>query len=127
MFSSRLSRVGLTVGVTVAVVLLPSVPAFADDALPTVSGNGYGYWTENGDKLAAQDLYEDGSGTRAYIYRPNAGDPSGGTVLIKVSASDGGGTVSGSVNISETIKISLKVCNYSGAAISNCQFKSLKR
>jgi hypothetical protein len=108
-------------------VLLISGTAFANDAAVDVLDNsGFATWTENGDTLRVCDTEPDGWGVRGYIYRPDSGDPENGTVLIK--ASDGQydtDCASAAMNVDESIRLSIKVCNYKGASIVLCDYAAI--
>jgi hypothetical protein len=108
-------------------VLLISGTAYANDAgVYVLDDSGWAGWTENGDNLQVCDLEPDGWGVRGYIYQPNSGDPENGTVLMK--ASDGqydDDCASVSVNVDESIRLSIKVCNYKGASIVLCGYKAI--
>jgi hypothetical protein len=108
-------------------VLLISGTAYASDAYVYVlDDSGWASWTENGDTLRVCDAEPDGWGVRGYIYRPNSGDPENGTVLIK--ASDGqydNDCASVSVNVDESIRLSIKVCNYKGDSIVLCDYAAI--
>lgn len=116
-----------------ALTVLGAGAAQADDMqiLIALSGrltSGIGDWTENGDTLTVCDQRSDGWGTRGYIYQPTPGDPFNGTVLIKVSDPEhDGDCVAVSKNLSETISIAIKVCNYQGAKIAACEYAVIPR
>jgi hypothetical protein len=101
--------------------------AYANDAtVDVLDDSGHATWIENGDTLFVCDDAADGWGVRGYIYEPNAGDPANGTVLIK--ASDGkydNECASVSVNVDESIRLSIKVCNYKGASVILCGYRSI--
>jgi hypothetical protein len=120
-------RAGVAVAVAaVGVVVNAGLASAADGGVS--NGSGGALWVENGDTLTVCDTLGDNKGVRGYIYRPNAGDPANGTVLIKASdPSNDGNCVSVSTNISETIAISIKVCNYQGASITNCVYGRIAR
>jgi hypothetical protein len=89
---------------------------------------GYASWVENGDTLTVCDLSADGWGVRGYVYEPYAGNEEDGTVLIKADdPSDDGDCTSVSKNISETVTIWLKVCNYAGASVVACYWGPIPR
>ncbi|MEO6084139.1 MAG: hypothetical protein ABIQ18_13660 [Umezawaea sp.] len=119
-------RVGIAfAAAAVGVVVSAGVASAADGTVS--NGSGRADWYEHADTLSVCDNKGDGRGVRGYIYRPNAGDPANGTVLIKASdPSDDGNCVSVSENIDESIAISIKVCNYQGASITNCVYKRLR-
>jgi len=126
--NSWMHRAGVACAVAaVGLVVGAGVAGAADGAVTTANGSGYADWVENGDTLTVCDRAGDDKGVRAYIYRPNAGDPANGTVLIKgddPNATDGCRTYA--KNIDESIVISIKVCNYQGASITNCVYKRLR-
>ncbi|MFD6419840.1 hypothetical protein [Streptomyces sp. NPDC060194] len=99
-----------------ATLMFASGTAQADAAVGISDGSGYATWTENGDTLTVCDTASDGWGVRGYIYRPYAGNPGNGDVLIKAS-SGGNGCVAVSKDIAENIAISIKVVNYKGDEI----------
>ena len=81
---SWMRRAGIAfAAAAVGVVISVGSASAADGGLFTANGSGHAKWTENGDTLEVCDDYPDNKGVRAYIYRPNAGDPANGTVLIK--------------------------------------------
>jgi len=92
------------------------------------SGLGHANWIENGDRLEVCDDNPDGYGVRAYIYRPNSGDPGNGTVLIKASDPKYDyECASASKDISETITIYIKICRYAGSWVGDCNWKEITR
>jgi hypothetical protein len=100
-----------------------------DRGIPTSVGNaGWADWTEDGDKLRVCDQAANGYGVRGYIYIPNSdSDPGNGTVLIKGDDPSGdGGCEEFTKNISETIHISIKVCEYAGAVVKNCNYSAFR-
>ncbi|MCG8925036.1 hypothetical protein [Lentzea sp. CC55] len=123
-----MSRAGVTVAAAAAALLVSAGVASAGDGGVSVADNsGYADWIENGDTLTVCDQRADGWGVRGYIYRPYAGDPANGTVLIKASdPSYNGECVSVSENIDESVAISIKVCNYKDSSIIYCQHKRLR-
>ena len=110
-------------------VLLTAGAAHAADAYVSVlDDSGYATWTENGDNLQVCDRAADGWGVRGYIYRPYDGDPENGEVLIKASDPKyDTDCASVSKNLSETIPLSIKVCNYQGDKIVLCGYKAIRR
>ncbi|MEU8762872.1 hypothetical protein [Streptomyces sp. NPDC048659] len=97
----------------------------ADTRIDLLNGSGYAEWTENGDTLTVRDTRSDGRGVRAYIYRPYAGGPGNGDVLIKAS-SGGNGCVAVREDISETIRINIKVVNSQGSDIINPNWRVIR-
>jgi hypothetical protein len=108
-------------------VMVTAGTAHADDAGVAVADNsGRAIWIENGDTLRVCDDEPDGWGVRGYIYRPNSGDPANGTVLIKESDPKyDSECFAVSVDVDETIALSIKVCNYKGASIILCAYKAI--
>jgi hypothetical protein len=124
-------RVTTVLATAAATVLVTAGAAHAYDAtVHVLDDSGHADWHDIGDELTVCDDRADGWGVRGYIYRPNPGDPGNGTVLMKVSDPqyDENYNCEGvSVNISETISISIKVCNYKGATITLCDYKAIPR
>jgi hypothetical protein len=111
----------------VGVVVNAGVASAGDGSVWVGDNSGYATWVENGDTLTVCDMKGDGWGVRGYIYRPYAGDPANGTVLIKASdPSYNGECVAVSENIDESIAISIKVCNYKGSSLIYCEHKRLR-
>jgi hypothetical protein len=108
-------------------VMVTAGTAHASDAgLYVLDGSGHATWTENGDTLQVCDDEADGWGVRGYIYVPNSGDPANGTVLIKASDPKFDSECkSVSVNLDESIDLSIKVCNYQGDSIILCAYESI--
>lgn len=103
-------------------------PAYADAYLSTNSYGGNATWTENGDTLTVCDTKADGYGVRGYIYEPYLDDFENGTVLIKGNdPSSDGNCASFAENISETIRIGMKVCQYKGDWVGYCHYAVLER
>lgn len=127
---SWMRRAGIAfAAAAVGVVISVGSASAADGGVYTPNRNGYADWIESGDTLTVCDRVSDGKGVRAYIYRPNAGDPANGTVLLKgddPKTTDGDGCHSYSKNIDESIVISLKVCNFQGSSITNCAYVRLR-
>ncbi|MFF3332563.1 hypothetical protein ACFYWX_23865 [Streptomyces sp. NPDC002888] len=99
-----------------------------DAGVYTSSSNGWADWTEDGDKLAVCDRYADGYGVRGYIYIPNsASDPGNGTVLLKGDDPSADGACKYfTKNISETVHISIKVCEYAGDVVKYCRYTAIR-
>lgn len=121
-------RAGTVLAAAAAGVMVTAGAAnAADGGVWVADRSGYATWVENGDTLKVCDEAGDGWGVRGYIYRPYAGDPGNGTVLIKANdPSYNGECFALSKDIDETIPISIKVCNYQGASIIYCQYASLR-
>ncbi|MEV6505406.1 hypothetical protein [Streptomyces sp. NPDC051642] len=115
-------------GLVAAGIFAGAGTSSADDAgVLTTTGNGYAAWTENGDTLTVCDLYGDGYGVRGYIYTPYASAPQNGTVLIKGNdKSADGNCASYAANLSETIHISIKVCEYAGDVVTYCAYTPIR-
>ncbi|MEH1165387.1 hypothetical protein V6V47_08365 [Micromonospora sp. CPCC 205539] len=120
-------RITAVVATATAGVLLTAGAAQAASPIWLSDGSGVANWTEDGDRLTVCDQAADGWGVRGYIYRPNAGDPANGTVLIKVSdPSSNSDCASASADISESIAINIKVCNYAGDVVTYCRYTSAR-
>ncbi len=121
-------RVGTVLGAAAAGVVATAGGAYASDGRVDVADlSGYATWVENGDTLKVCDQRGDGWGVRGYVYRPYAGDPANGSVLIKKNdPSYDGECASVSQNIDESVAISLKVCNYQGSVVLLCQYTRLR-
>jgi hypothetical protein len=114
--------------VAAGVLLTAGAAHAADAAVHVLDDSGEAIWTENGDNLQVCDDAADGWGVRGYVYRPYDGDPENGDVLLK--ASDGKydtDCASVSKDISETIPLSIKVCNYKGTQIILCGYQAIRR
>ncbi|MEU2423354.1 hypothetical protein ABZ619_20405 [Streptomyces sp. NPDC007851] len=99
----------------------------ADAGVYTTTGGGWAGWTENGDTLTVCDLSSDGYGVRGYIYTPYSSEPQNGTVLIKGNdPSNDGNCATFAQNLSETIHISIKVCEYAGDVVTYCDYRSIR-
>lgn len=99
----------------------------ADAGVYTATGGGWGGWTENGDTLTVCDLSADGYGVRGYIYTPYASAPQNGDVLIKGNdPSDDGNCATFAKNLSESIHISIKVCEYAGDVVKDCNYARIR-
>lgn len=120
-------RAGTVLAAAAAGVLLVSGTAYASDTSVSVAdGSGWASWTENGDSLRVCDTEPDGWGVRGYIYRPNSGDPANGTVLMKASDPKyDDDCVAVSVNVDETIRLSIKVCNYKDSSVTLCGYRAI--
>ncbi len=111
----------------VGVVVNAGIASAGDGGVYVSDNSGYATWVENGDTLTVCDDKADGWGVRGYIYRPYAGDPANGTVLIKASdPSYNGECVSVSKNVDESVAISIKVCNYRDTNIIFCEYARLR-
>ena len=123
-------RAGVAVAVAaVGVVINAGIASAADGYVYTADNSGYADWIENGDTLTVCDRVADSWGTRAYIYVPDSPGSANGTVLIKgddPKTTDGDGCHSFAKDISETTRLSLKVCNFKASAIANCRHTSLR-
>ncbi|MEO6087522.1 MAG: hypothetical protein ABIQ18_30870 [Umezawaea sp.] len=128
MKNSWMRRAGIAfTAAAVGVAISAGSASASDGSVFTSNLSGHATWVENGDTLTVCDEFGDNMGVRGYIYRPNAGDPANGTVLLKgddPSTTDG--CASYSKNIDESIVISIKVCNYQGASITKCQYARLR-
>lgn len=123
-----MGRAGIAVAAAaMAVVVNTGVASAADGYVAVTDGSGHAYWVENGDTLYVCDDRPDNWGVRGYVYRPYAGDPKNGEVLIKDNDPSYDGNCSSlSKNIDESISISLKVCNYQGASVIFCEYTRLR-
>jgi len=108
-------------------VLVTAGTAYANDATVYVlDDSGYAYWIENGDTLTVCDREPDGWGVRGYIYVPDAPGSADGAVMIKASDPKyDTDCYSASVNVDESIRLSIKVCNYKGASVVLCDYRSI--
>lgn len=129
MITTNWQRRTATVFATAAAgVLLTAGAAYADLRVDVLDASGYAIWTEDGDNLQVCDHAADGWGVRGYIYRPYDSDPANGDVLIKASDPKyDADCASASVNLSETIPLSIKVCNYQGNKIVLCDYAAIRR
>ncbi|MFJ2832655.1 hypothetical protein ACIPC1_34755 [Streptomyces sp. NPDC087263] len=100
----------------------------ADGGVYTVGSGGWAGWTESGDTLQVCDISSDGYGVRGYIYTPNSSsDPGNGTVLIKGNdPSNDGDCATFAKDLSESIHISIKVCQYAGDVVTACRYGTLR-
>ena len=99
----------------------------SDGGVYTTTGGGYASWTENGDTLSVCDIAGDGHGVRGYIYEPSSAGSSGGHVLIMGNDPEStDGCHAFYKNISETVAISLKVCEYQGTVVNDCDWVELR-
>ncbi|WKK26295.1 hypothetical protein QZH56_12270 [Streptomyces olivoreticuli] len=104
-------------------------PAWAADitTVYTTDYAGHASWDDGARKLTVCDDKADGWGTRAYVYRPNSGDPGNGTVLLKVNDPNASGPCQhGYLASNPGGHISLKVCSYQGARVEDCDWKKIR-
>ncbi|NUO42519.1 MAG: hypothetical protein HOV73_08140 [Streptomyces sp.] len=99
----------------------------ADVVVYTTTGGGRAGWTENGDTLTVCDISSDGYGVRGYVYTPYSDAPQNGTVLIKGNdPSNDGNCAAFPGDLSESIHISLKVCEYAGDVVTYCDYVKIR-
>lgn len=105
------------------VVLLSGTAYASDTGLYLTDGSGWASWTEKGDKLVVCDVDPNGWGVRGYIYRPNSIGSANGTVVMKASDPKyDDDCVATSVDVDETIRLSIKVCSYKGSSVVDCRY-----